>query len=111
MQEAQDSLCSPRQLRFLFIVLITEGAPARHLFDTYRNFMFQDFKLQKVIPDDEAANCLLNDLALRLESYSRTLQDYNLPLGMAIIQLNSIQFFSIQRFLHVELVILTWLPN
>lgn len=31
MDEAKDRLCSPRQLRFLFIILITEGGPALKL--------------------------------------------------------------------------------
>ena len=80
MQEAKDFLCSPRQLRFLFVVLITEGAGTTHLYEIFKNFMFQDFKLELLLQDHEAENRLLDDLALRLESYSRTLSDFNLPL-------------------------------
>ena len=79
MQDARDAMCTPQQLRFLFIVLITEGAAANVLFQEHENFLRSDFKLNKKMTDFASLNALLHDLAMRLESYGKTLSDYMLP--------------------------------
>ena len=79
MDEARNGMCSPRQLRFLFTILVTEGAPATRLFSKHRDFMELDFKLNRAIPSHIAQNEMLKDLVRRLESYSRCLSDFKLP--------------------------------
>ena len=80
MEEARTAMCSPRQLRFLFIILITEGAPALTLFTIHHEFMHADFRLNKKLPFHVAQNEMLKDLSLCLESYGRLLSDFSLPM-------------------------------
>ena len=80
MEEAKTAMCSPRQLRFLFILLITEGAAALTIFNIHKEYMQADFELNNKLPSHLAENEMLKDLSLRLESYSKHLSDYNLPL-------------------------------
>ena len=79
MDKARNGMCSPRQIRFLFTVLITEGAPSSLLFNKNSDFMLADYQLNKSLPYATAPNEMLKNLVPRLESYGRTLSDFNLP--------------------------------
>lgn len=80
MEEARTVIYSPRQLRFLFVLLITEGAAALSLFNLHKEFMQADFQLNRKLSSLLAENELLKDISLRLEAYSKLLSNYNLPL-------------------------------
>ena len=54
MTEARDAVCTPHQLRFLFIILINEGAPASSMFQEHRIFLRSDYKLNKNMDDVSA---------------------------------------------------------
>ena len=79
ISDARNSMCTPQQLRFLFVVLITEGATAQRLFQEHKEFLMSDFKLNNKMDEPTSLNALLLDLAMRLESYGKKLSDFMLP--------------------------------
>ena len=79
MSEAIADLCSPYQLRTLFVILVSEGAPANILFEQNFVYMAKDMKLKGNLTDDMAKNELLCDIQSRLEACGKTMESVGLP--------------------------------
>jgi len=81
MQEAINSLATPRQLQLLFVHLLINDCILTPIdfWTTYREHMAHDFNLQLGLNVDLALNQTLEDLSKSLEEYGKSLSFYGLP--------------------------------
>ena len=79
MNEAIADVCTPYQLRTLFVILVSEGAPANILFEQHYNYMAKDMQLNRNPSDEVAKNELLCELQVRLEACGKTMENLGLP--------------------------------
>ena len=81
MQEAINSLATPRQLCFLFIHLLVNDCILTPIdfWTTYKKHMAHDFNLQLGLNIDLALNRTLEDLNKSLKEHGKSLSFYGLP--------------------------------
>ena len=56
MTEAIADLCTPYQLRTLFVILVSEGPPANKLFERHCEYMTKDIKINRNLSDELTKN-------------------------------------------------------
>ena len=78
MNEAIAGLCTPYELRTLFVILVSEGAPASILYEQHWPYMSKDMKLNRNLSEELAKNELLCDLQSRFERQWKT-SDFRIP--------------------------------
>ena len=79
MEEAVGDFCTPYQLKCLFVTLVVQGAPAREIFDTFTDYLVQDYIVNHDMTQAQAFNSLLFDIQQKLETAGKTLQQLGLP--------------------------------
>ena len=79
MDDAVADLCSPAVLRYLFVALVAEGAPAKHLYDIHLDFLIQHYTVNKQMSKPMAVNALLLDLQCDFDACGKTMDTLGLP--------------------------------
>ncbi|XP_055350894.1 uncharacterized protein LOC129597400 [Paramacrobiotus metropolitanus] len=78
MEEAIAQFCSPAQLRTLFFLLVTEGAPGPSLYETFKSHMAEDYRLNQKLSEWESEKKLLSDLFAKFDSAGKNMNDFGL---------------------------------
>ena len=91
MEEAVTDLCTPYQLRCLFVILISEGAPAKEIFDTFKDYLKQDYVVNHGMLEPEAMNAVLFDIEQKLEIIGKSPEFASSEIGRQRLMYNEAQ--------------------
>ena len=85
MQEAIDTLCTPHQLRILFIHLLTNSCieTPLQLWTSFRSKISEDFILMATGDVEQGCDEALKQLGSLLQGHGKNLRDYGLPQPLA----------------------------
>ena len=85
MQEAVDTLCTPHQLRILFIHLLTNSCvdTPLQLWTEFRSKISEDFILATTGDIERGCDNALKQLGFFLQGHGKSLEDYGLPQPLA----------------------------
>ena len=99
MTEAIADLCTPKQLRSLFVILVSEGAAANILFERFSEYMRKDYTLHRKLSDNQALDELLYDLQSALEACGKSMESVGLPSpqGVSPETYRHLQMFDEQK--------------